>query len=753
MTALSRRGFIAAAATAGAGLVIGFDLPAGAAPASPGAATVNGWVRIGPDGVVTLLTNASELGQGSRTVVPQILAEELEVDWAAIRIDMAPIQDRFGTFGTPPTFYGTGGSSAVRRQFDKLRKVGAAARLMLVQAAAERWQVPAAECRAEAGHVLHPPSNRRIAYGAVAEAAAALPVPADPPLKPRSEWRIIGRTVPREDIPAKVDGSAVYGIDVVLPDMLVATIMQAPVFGAKLGPLDEAPALAVPGVRKVVPIRGVRIAVPTPGRGPTYVALADAVAVVADRYWQAAKGLEALKPVWEGGLEPDLDTAKVFDRLRAAKAGNRMVPKAFWRSRDDGGETAEPPPYDLQAASTEAGIAFANAARVLEAEYTVPYLYHAQMEPMTAVARAGADKAEIWVGTQNQTGTRRVLAALLSLPEDRVSVETTYVGGGFGRRYQHDVAPQAALLSRAMDGRPVKLIWSREEDMRQGRYRPAALASFRAALDGAGRPAAVAATVTNILGIPELGRGGVGGAEAMGSVSETGIRYRLPALVATVPTPEAAVPTGPWRSVHTTQNVFFFESFMDELAHAAKADPVAFRRSYLEGDARAQRVLDLAAEKSGWGRPLPKGHGRGVAFWYSFQSLAAAVAEVSVLDGRLRVRRVTVAFDCGTSVAPDNIRAQIEGSVIMGLGSALSEQVTVSGGRTVPQNFDAYPLIKLEQAPEIDIHLLESPACAVGGAGEPVAPLPGPAVANAIFAATGRRIRSLPFLAQGLEVA
>ncbi|HYE52675.1 MAG TPA: molybdopterin cofactor-binding domain-containing protein [Azospirillaceae bacterium] len=725
---LSRRRFLQAAAASG--LTLGLTPSGVLAAAGDGAAVVNHWLHVGADGAVTVYSNAQEMGQGAMSGVAQLLADELRLDWAAIRVEQAPNLPAYGMAGDGRW---AGGSSSIREQWDLLRKAGAAAREMLVEAGARRLGVPAADCRADAGHVVHATSGRRVAYGEVAAEAARLPVPQDPKPLPRGEWRLIGQPVARKDLPGKVDGSAVYAIDVRVPGMLSATIRQSPVFGGRLVSVDPAPALRVRGVRHVVPIQGVAFSIRTPN-GPQEFRLADAVAVVASDWWSAKKGLEALSPVWDVAGKDGLDTAGI-DALLAADLGEE-------------GELRKDKEDEEAAVRAAHADGMGRAAKRFEADYRVPYLAHACMEPLSAAVHVRADAVEVWSGSQAPSSVQRILSGLTGIPEDRVTTHILYSGGAFGRRFISDFVTQAGFVSRAV-GAPVKLVWSREEDLAQGRYRPASAARLTAGLDAAGLPTALRMKFAS------------GNRQDFTLLSPPGRPqpdhappYYIAGGLSTVRRrPDLAVPTGPWRAPGSTQCAFFFESFVDELAHAAGMDPLAYRRRLLADNPRALRVLDAAAERAGWGKSPASGRGRGIAIWNSFQSIAAQVAEVSVEGDRLRVHKVTCAFDCGTAVNPDSVRAQGEGSILMALSATLAEAVTVEKGAVTSLNFDRYRLLRLAQAPEIEVVLLDSPDAPVGGAGEPMTPPLPPALANAIFAATGRRLRSLPLAAHGLTVA
>ncbi|HKR37894.1 MAG TPA: molybdopterin cofactor-binding domain-containing protein [Steroidobacteraceae bacterium] len=699
---LSRRRFLQSAALAGGVLLIDIRAPLRAGDGSV-AEVIAGWIRIDPDGALCLLLNATEMGQGAKSGLAQILAEELEVDWSDVRVDFAPIDtEHYGMWET----YQTGGSGSVRGMFDRLRKAGATARTMLLQAAAQRWRVPVEECVARSGVVRHERSSRSASYAALARDALRLPEPKDVPLKPRSEWQLIGKSMHRLDLRSKIDGSATFGIDVRQPGMLYAAIAQSPVLGGALESLDEAPAMGHRGVRRVLRING-------------------AVVVVAESFWTAQKALANLKPVWRDGAMAGVTSTAISERLRALthEAGKGYVAE---------GE-------DEVQVRARCEAEFAKARRVVERTYEAPLLSHSPMEPMNGTALVRNGRAELWVPTQVQSELRTTVAKALGFEESAVTIHTTELGGGFGRRLQTDYGVQAALIAREM-GVPVKLIWTREEDTQHGFYRPAAAVRLRAALGADDELTAFRAHIACVDGETP-----VGGLAAQ--------LYALPNPCITYAGWNPGVPLGAWRSVDASQNLFFFESFIDELAQELRQEPLAFRRRLLRDNARAVRVLDAAAKLARWDEKLPKGHGRGIAFLRGYGSLAAQVAEVSVAaDHTLRVHRVSCAVDCGTAVNPDSIRAQFEGGVIFALSAAALGEITIAAGRVQQANFHDYQVVRMAQAPQVDVEILESPAEAIGGIGEPPVPPLAPAVANAIFAATGTRVRRLPLSTSGFKL-
>ena len=715
---ITRRDFV----TTGAGLVIAFHLPPGAAPgSSPAPAGTgfapNAWLRVGTDGRVTLTIDKCEMGQGSQTGLAMILAEELEADWSQVRL--GPMPENPAAWSRRMS---TGGSTAIHTSWDLLRKAGATAREMLVSAAADTWRVDRSTCRADSGTVLHPATGRRLAYGKLAARAARLPVPDNVPLKEPKDFRLIGSRVPRLDTPAKSDGSAVFGIDVKVPGMLIASIERCPVFGGKVKRFDAERARAVPGVRHVVALE----ASPWTGmNGVRGAGCAAGVAVVADSYWQAYQGRRALEIEWDEGESASLDS----DGIRAQFA-----------------QLAEQPGVEARKEGDPAA-ALATAARRVEAAYEVPFLHHATMEPMTCTAHVRPDGCEVWAPTQNQSDAQRVAAELTGLPNEKVLIHTTFLGGGFGRRLEPDFVSEAVRVSKLV-GAPVKVIWSREDDVQHGFYRPASYNRFAAGLDASGNPTVwthrvVATPILLKYGPLEKGldRTLVDGA--------ANLPYAIPnLLVDQVAVDLLPVPRGFWRSVGISHNAFVVECFFDEVAAATGRDPFELRRALLRDKPRHLRTLEFAAEKAGWGTPLPAAgearRGRGIALAEWKPTVCAQVAEVSVdPDGSVHVQRVVCAVDCGPAVNPGQIEAQIQGGVVYGLTAALYGEITLERGRVKQSNFHDYPMLRLAEMPDVEVHVVPS-TDKQGGIGEPsVGPI-APAVCNAIFAATGKRIRKLP---------
>jgi isoquinoline 1-oxidoreductase beta subunit len=644
----------------------------------------NPWIRIATDGTVTVIIDRSEMGQGVTTALAMLVAEELEVELDAVRTEFAPADPVY----TNPELgeQMTGGSTSIRAAWQPLREAGAAAREMLLAAAAKRLDVKREECRCERGEVVHLPSGRRTGYGELVASAAALSVPRRVALKPPDEFRLIGKPAPRIELADMVTGRTVYGADAAVPGMLVATIARCPVFGGRAGRVDKSRALAVPGVRAVV-------------------ALESGVAVVAESFPAALAGREALAIVWDEGPNAHLSNDEIRDRF--ARALRRVGAVA----RETGDALA----------------ALARSRETLEAVYETPYLAHAALEPMNAVASVGGGRCEVWAPTQAQAGARETAAYIAGVPRDAVAVHTTFLGGGFGRKLEQDCVSDAVAIAKRMR-RPVHLVYTRADDFQHDFYRPASLTLLRAALRD-GKPVAWFQRIAG----PELALDGVDVSYAIASIREEHVRS------------DPGVPTGPWRSVGASQNAFVVESFVDELAHAAGADPVEFRLRMLTRSPRPRRALELAAEKARWAEPLPPGEGRGVAVYRSFGSWVAEVAEVAAPPGGgIRVRRIVAAIDCGTVVNPDTVVAQIEGAVVFGLSAALKEAIKLERGRVVQANFEDYPILTLAETPAIEVHIVPSRE-PPGGVGEPAVPPVAPAVGNALFRTTGVRLRRLPF--------
>jgi isoquinoline 1-oxidoreductase beta subunit len=704
---VSRRRLLQAAAAAGGGLILSLHLPFANGQAEAAGAdrfAPNAFIRIGSDGQIVLTMPYVEMGQGTYTSIPMLIAEELEVDLKQVRLEHAPPNEKL--YGNPLLggIQATGNSNAVRAAWQPLRQTGAIARTMLVSAAAKRWNVDAASCRAQSGEVLHPPTGRRAKYGELADAAARVPVPERVALKRPEDFKLIGTPAKRLDTPAKVDGTAIYGIDVRPPGVKIATLAQSPVFGGRVKRVDDAAAKAVKGVRQIVQ-------------------LDDAVAVVADHMGAAKKGLAALKIEWDDGPHAKLNTDDMAGELEKATLNPGAVAQTIG----------------------DADKAMASAVTKVEATYQVPFLAHATMEPMNCTVHVRKDGCEIWVGSQAMAWVQAAAAKTADLPLDKVMVHNHLIGGGFGRRLEADGVIRAVQIAKHVDG-PVKVVWTREEDIQHDMYRPYWFDRLSAGLDAKGMPVAwnnrFAGSSVMARWAPPFFKNGLDPDTTEGAIDLT---YALPNIhVEYVRVEPAGIPTAFWRSVGPSHNVFVTESFMDELAVAAKQDPVAYRLALLDKSPRAKAVLALAAEKAGWGRPLPERVGRGVSLQFVFATYMAQVAEVEVAkDGAVRVRRVVCAVDCGTVVNPDTVRAQIQSAVMFGVTAALYGKITLKDGRVEQTNFDSYQILRMNEAPAVEVHIVQSSE-PPGGMGEAGTSAIVPAVTNAIFAATGKRLRQLP---------
>jgi len=709
---LSRRAFVVSAAAGG--LALGFHLPLGgkrAANATAKGTEVNAWVVIEPDDTVIIRVARSEMGQGSQTGLCQLVAEELDCDWSKVRPEFASTNEhirRNRIWGT----MSTGGSRGIRGSEAYVRQAGAAAREMLVAAAAARWKVPARDCQASLGVIVHKASGRSLRYGEVAAEAAKLEAPRDIKLRDPKDWKIAGKPLARFDIPDKVMGKPVYAIDVKVDGMLYAAIRHCPVFGGRVKSYDEASIAGMKGVHKVV-------------------ALADAVAVVADSFWRAKQAVEKLAIVWDDAANTGVSSASIaaFQKagLDAAEAGV---------ARNDG----------------DAKAALAKAGKVIEADYDTPFQDHAPMEPMNCTAHVTADKVEIWVATQNSEASAAAAAAVSGVPLRNIHVQKMMLGGGFGRRGAFQEPTREAVAIAKAVGRPVKLIWTREEDIQHGRYRPVSMARMKASLTADGAPEAWSTRISgqSILYVvnPASIRNGVD-LHFLPGLHDTS--YSVPNLLVDFSMRNTHVPVGFWRGVNSNQNGFYRECFVDEMAQAAGADPYQFRRKMLVGaNARLDlAVLDAVADKAGWTKPLAAGLHRGIALFASYGSYAATVCEIEMRDGEVKVERIVYALDCGHVVNPATVETQIEGSVAWALTATLFGQITIKDGRVEQSNFHDYPMLKIDRMPKVETVLVPSGGF-WGGVGEPgVAPI-APALCNAIFAATGKRIRSLPLLKHGL---
>lgn len=705
MSPLSRREFVTAGIAAGAGLVIGFYLPHKSSSGNVDSFSPNAYLRITPDNKVTIVVARSEMGQGVRTALPMILAEELEADWKQIAIEQAGASTLFGD-------QTTGGSASIRTTWDPMRKAGAAAREMLISAAALTWNVPRSRCTAENGHIKYTATNRILSYGELASKAATLPVPTDVTLKQSKDYKIVGQRLPRVDSPDKVTGDAVFGIDYRMPGMKLAVLSRCPTIAGKVSAFDDQESRKISGVSYVGKIGD------------------SAVAVVADSVWEAMEGRRVLNVTWDDGPNKDLNTAAVMASLQqaAAKKGANLY---------------------------AAGDPAKASGRRISAEYQLPFMAHAPMEPGNCTAHFQGTKCELWAPTQVPQDCRDSVATAIGLDPDQVKVNVTLMGGGFGRRLEHDYAVEAALVSKAINA-PVKVVWTREDDMRSSTYRPASLHQLSAAVDGSGYPVAlthriIAASISGQKGQP------VPNGVDPDLPDEAGPVYGVPNYLVEYVLAETPVPLGWMRSVYALQAAFALESFIDELALGAGKDPLQFRLHLLAKDqdlpyftttwhtARMRAVLQLAAEKAAWGKPLSPGHYRGVACFGCFASYMAEVVEITMENDQPRVHRVVAVVDCGQVVNPSILEQQIQGGIVYGLGNALRAKITIEKGRVVQGNFDDYAPLRMEETPAVEVYAIAS-AEAPTGIGEPSVPPIAPALCNAIYAATKNRIRALPIL-------
>ena len=710
-----RRTFLKAGAALGAGLTLGFYLPPGRAARQAAAATAtpfapNAFLRIAPDNAVTVLVKHLEMGQGVYTGLPMLVAEELEVPWEQIRVESAPADAKlYGNLAWGGTAQGTGGSTSLTNSWDQLRQAGAAAREMLIAAAAALWKVEPSALKAENGGVVYPQSQRRATYGELAAKAAELAPPQNVKLKAPADWKIIGKSLPRKDGQAKATGQAQFAGDLKLPGMLTALVVRPPLFGAKAKSVKADAARAVPGVEAVVQIP-------------------QGVAVVARDFWAAKKGRDALAVEWD-----ESDAAKVSsDALREQYLALAKTAGAVAADRGDAAQ------------------ALSKATKTLEATFTFPYLAHAPMEPLVCVVRLKDDACEIWAGSQSQTLDQAIAAKIAGLKPEQVTIHTLLAGGSFGRHANptSDYIAEAvatAKATRELDA-PIRLMWTREDDIKGGYYRPLFVHRLAAGLDAQGKPTAWLQRIVGqsiLAGTPFEGmmKDGIDFTSVEGA---SNLSYAIPNLRVELHSPRIGIPVLWWRSVGHTHTAFATEVFIDELAAAAGQDPYAFRRALLADHPRHRAVLALAAEKAGWGTPLPKGRGRGIAVHESFDSFVAQVAEVTVRpDGSFKVDRVVCAVDCGVAVNPNAIEAQMEGGIGFGLAAALHGKITLKDGRVEQSNYADYPLLRIGEMPQVEVHIVPSEARPTG-VGEPGVPPIAPAVANALYAATGRRVRDLP---------
>jgi isoquinoline 1-oxidoreductase beta subunit len=709
MTGLTRRRFLQTTALGGAGLVIAFHVDrkglSRALAAEKALPPADAFVRVAPDDTVTILLAHSEMGQGIWTGLAMLVAEELDCDWSKVRVEHAPAAPVYAH-----TAYGmqmTGGSSTTWSEFERYRTVGAMAKDMLLRAAAARWKTSPARLRAENGVVTD--GQRKLSYGKLAAEAQKLSPPTTVKLKPEKEWKLIGKPRRRLDAPEKITGRARFGLDTQFPGLRTAVVARSPVFGGSVNSFDATRARAVAGVEAVVQVP-------------------SGVAVVASDFWAARTGRDALEVAWDEGPGASLDT-------EALLASYRELART---------------PGAVAASEGDAGTALAGAARRLEAEYDVPYLAHAAMEPLNCTVKLDGGRCEIWTGTQFQTGDQAAAARVAGIAPENVVVHTPFLGGGFGRRAnpRNDFVSEAVHVAKAA-GVPVKVVWTREDDTRGGFYRPMFLHRIEAGVDARGRPVAWRHAIVGqsiLAGTPfeqAMVKDGIDRISVEG-VADSPYLAGVPARLVTLHSPRNEIPVLWWRSVGHTHTAFAMECMLDELAHAAGRDPLDYRLALLGGHPRLARALELAAEKAGWRKPPPAGRARGLAVHESFGSIVAEVAEVSVVDGkRVRVHRVTCAVDCGLAVNPLAVEAQVQGSVAFGLGPVLHSAITVKKGRVRESNFDDYTVLRLDEMPEVAVHIVPSRE-KMGGVGEPATAVVAPAVANAVFALTRQRLRSLP---------
>lgn len=713
-SALSRRTFLTASASATGGLLLAFSFgckekkpsapavtaptePVPAAPAGP-AAELNAWIRIDPDDTVTLRISESEMGQGILTAMSMILAEELDADWSKVRAEHAPADSaRYGR-------QGTGGSSSIRQGWEPMKQAGAKARAMLIAAAAERLGVPAAELTTEPSVIVHAATGKRVRYGEVAAAAAGKPPPDSPQLKDPSKYRLVGKSTPRLDTPAKVTGAAMFGLDVRLPGQRYAMIARPPTLGGSVKSFDDKKALAVPGVLRVLQ-------------------LPFGLAVIASNTWAAQQGRAALAVEWTPGPHAELSTAGISAALAAALAPKASVPSS--EAHQTGKAAAE----------------LARAKKKVTAAYEVPYLAHATMEPLNCTVHVTGGGCKIWTGTQGPTGAQKAAATVLSIPPEKVEVTTAFLGGGFGRRSQSEFISEAVQVAKQLD-EPVQVVWTRQDDMRAGYYRPASLAMIEAGLDAEGWPTSWVQRIASPSILEKLGpmKNGVDDTAVEGVVD---LPYALAALRVTYANPSLPLSTWFWRSVGSSQNAWMVESFLDEVARAGGKDPFELRKKLLAGKPRHLAVLEKVAAAAKWGEPAAAGRARGIAMHESFGSFVAQVAEVSIDRGAPKVHKVWCAIDAGRIVNPNTVIAQMESGIIYGLSAALHGKIEVAGGAITTGSFADYPVVRMPDSPEIEVILVESKEDP-GGIGEPATPVIAPAVCNALYALTGKPVRTLP---------
>ncbi len=708
----NRRDFLKVSTASAGGLLLSFWLPESSPLAAqqadsliPGtpistAPRFNAFIRIAPDDTVTFQIHKAEMGQGTVTSLPQLLAEELDCDWKNIRTEFPAVEPEYGPM------MGVFGSQSIRTSWVPLRKAGAAAREMLVETAAKQWKVDASACHTDNGFVINNSTGARLSYGSLAEAASKIPPPAEPKLKDPASYRFIGTSPKKRDTAGKIAGKTIFGLDVIRPGMLYATLQRCPVFGGTVASFDASKAKAVPGVKHVVQI-------------------SNGVAVVADSTWAALEGRKALTVKFDEGPRAVNSTAS----LRKMFADLAAKPGATARKEGD----AEA----VLASVMKDSVMKDSAAKKVESVYEAPYLSHAPMEPLNCVAEVTADGCDVWASTQIQQTARDIAAMVTGLPKEKVRIHTQYIGGGFGRRGRADFIAEGVEIAKAVNA-PVKLTWTRDDDLQHDTYRPGSYTKLAASLGPDGMPTAWTGRV-----VSQSFAGLRNGVDSTAVEGVADMPYSVPNVYVDYHNPDTGIPCSFWRSVGYSQNTFFTESFTDELAHAAGKDPVEFRRALLQKNPRLLGVLNLAAEKAGWGKPLAAGRHRGVAVVNNIGSYNAQVAEVSVEKGKVKVHRVVCAVDCGVLVNPAIAEQQIQSGIVYGLSAALKQAITMDHGRVLQANFDTYDPLRIDEMPVVEVHIVKSTA-APGGLGEASTPTIAPAVANAIFAATGKRIRTLP---------
>ena len=699
---LSRRVFLKKSALTFTGLIIGFtyEPESSLAVKVENAEELGIWIRIAPDGSTTLIVPSSEMGQGVNTSLSMILAEELEADWQSVKTETAPVNSKYIN---PESNSGqmTAGSSSVKGFWNPLRKAGAAVRLMLQKAAAQKWEIPIEECVAKSGYIYRKNSSQKLSYGELAEAAGKIDIPSDPPLKNSKDYNLVGKSIKRIDIPSKTNGSAQFGIDVRLPEMMYATIRQSPVFGGEVLSYDEDAAKSIRGVKKVTLIP-------------------NGIAVIADNTWRAKRGMEVLNLKFHGGKTIGLES--------------QQVQKELLKALDDEGKTQ------------------IEANQVLDLEYEVPFLAHAPLEPMNCTANVTDNFCEVWVPTQSQGGCMDAAKEITELDEEQIQIHTTYLGGGFGRRGETDFVKQSLILAKAL-GKPIKVTWMREEDMQHDFYRPASMSRFQIGLNKDGFPI----SWNNQLASPSILKRFFApmawfNIDPLSTEGADEIPYAIEDFNFDYSVVDSGVPVGFWHSVGSSFNAFFTESAIDEAAHLAQQDQFDYRMKLLAGKPRFQKVLEKVMRESKWGRILPKGHGLGISIHKTRGSIAGAVIEVSTdVNGMLNLNKAWIAIDCGKVINPNTVRAQMEGGFTFGLSATLGEEITLKDGRVEQSNFHDYSILRLKGSPEISVEIIES-GNEIGGVGEVAVPLAAPALTNAIFSSSGRRIRSLPLSKHGIKI-